>query len=42
VVQKSTREGFGLTVTEAIWKARPYIGGELGGIQLEVNEGEEG
>ena len=30
VIQQSTREGFGLTVTEAIWKARPFIGGDVG------------
>ena len=36
VIQKSTREGFGLTVTEAIWKARPFIGGDVGGIPLQV------
>jgi trehalose synthase len=33
VLQKSTREGFGLTVTEAMWKARPVIGGNTGGIR---------
>ena len=37
VIQKSTREGFGLTVTEAIWKARPFIGGDVGGIPLQVD-----
>jgi trehalose synthase len=36
VLQKSTREGFGLTVTEAMWKARPVIGGDTGGIRLQV------
>ena len=36
VIQKSTREGFGLTVSEAIWKARPFIGGDVGGIPLQV------
>ena len=35
-VQKSTREGFGLTVTEAMWKGRPVIGGDTGGIRLQV------
>jgi trehalose synthase len=38
VVQKSTREGFGLTVSEAIWKARPFIGGAVGGIPLQVED----
>jgi trehalose synthase len=42
VVQKSTREGFGLTVTEAIWKARPFIGGDVGGIPLQVEDGVTG
>jgi trehalose synthase len=42
VIQKSTREGFGLTVSEALWKARPFIGGDVGGIPLQVNDGESG
>jgi trehalose synthase len=42
VIQKSTREGFGLTVTEAIWKARPFIGGDVGGIPLQISDGESG
>jgi trehalose synthase len=42
VVQKSTREGFGLTVSEAIWKARPFIGGNVGGIPLQVEDGVTG
>lgn len=36
VLQKSTREGFGLTVTEGLWKGRPVIGGDTGGIRLQV------
>lgn len=36
VLQKSIREGFGLTVTEALWKGRPVIGGNTGGIRLQV------
>lgn len=36
VMQKSTREGFGLTVTEAMWKGKPVIGGNTGGIRLQV------
>ncbi len=36
VIQKSTREGFGLTVAEALWKFRPVIGGNTGGIRLQV------
>lgn len=42
VLQKSTREGFGLTVTEALWKARPTIGGDVGGIPLQITDGETG
>jgi trehalose synthase len=41
-IQKSTREGFGLTVSEALWKARPFIGGDVGGIPLQVQDGETG
>jgi trehalose synthase len=36
VIQKSLREGFGLTVTEAMWKGKAVIGGEAGGIILQV------
>jgi trehalose synthase len=42
VIQKSTREGFGLTVSEALWKGRPFIGGNVGGIPLQVHDGESG
>jgi trehalose synthase len=42
VIQKSTREGFGLTVSEAIWKARPFIGGSVGGIPLQIEDGVTG
>jgi trehalose synthase len=42
VIQKSTREGFGLTVSEAIWKARPFIGGDVGGIPLQIEDGATG
>ncbi|HYH61121.1 MAG TPA: glycosyltransferase [Solirubrobacterales bacterium] len=41
-MQKSTREGFGLTVTEALWKGRPTIGGDVGGIPLQIVNGESG
>ncbi len=41
-IQKSTREGFGLTVTEAIWKGRPFIGGAVGGIPSQISDGETG
>jgi trehalose synthase len=36
VIQKSTKEGFGLTVTEGMWKGKPVIGGAVGGIKLQV------
>ncbi|MDY7032560.1 MAG: glycosyltransferase [Thermodesulfobacteriota bacterium] len=36
VLQKSLREGFGLTVTEAMWKKKPVIGGDTGGIRIQV------
>src|SRR6266513_1213753 len=42
LVQKSTREGFGLTVSEALWKARPMVAGNVGGIPLQVHDGETG
>jgi trehalose synthase len=36
ILQKSIREGFGLTVTEGMWKGKPVIGGDTGGIRLQV------
>jgi trehalose synthase len=42
VVQKSLVEGFGLTVTEAMWKARPMIASAVGGIQDQIVDGREG
>ena len=42
VIQKSLREGFGLTVTEAMWKVRPVVAGNVGGIPLQVQDGETG
>jgi trehalose synthase len=41
-VQKSIREGFGLTVTEALWKGRPVVAGEVGGIPLQITDGVTG
>jgi trehalose synthase len=38
ILQKSTREGFGLTVTEAMWKGKPVIGGAVGGIVLQLTD----
>ncbi|MEA3508538.1 MAG: glycosyltransferase [Synergistota bacterium] len=42
VLQKSIREGFGLTVTEAMWKGTPVIGGNVGGIRHQITDGENG
>ena len=42
VLQKSIREGFGLTVTEAMWKGTPVIGGNVGGIKVQIEDGENG
>ena len=42
VLQKSTREGFGLTVTEAMWKGAAVIGGNVGGIRHQISDGENG
>ncbi|MFL6240986.1 MAG: glycosyltransferase [Actinomycetes bacterium] len=42
VVQKSLAEGFGLTVAEAMWKARPVVASAVGGIQDQVVDGEHG
>lgn len=42
ILQKSTREGFGLTVTEGLWKGRPTIGGDVGGIPLQIEDGVSG
>jgi trehalose synthase len=42
VIQKSIREGFGLTVSEALWKARPTVGGRVGGIVAQIEDGTTG
>ena len=42
VVQKSTREGFGLVVAEGMWKGKPVVGGDVGGITLQIEEGVSG
>ena len=39
VIQKSVREGFGLVVSEALWKGRPVVAGNVGGIPLQVTDG---
>ncbi len=42
VIQKSIREGFGLTVSEALWKSRPTVAGKVGGIVDQITHGETG
>lgn len=42
VLQKSIREGFGLTVSEALWKEVPVVGGNVGGITLQIIDGKTG
>ncbi len=42
ILQKSIREGFGLTVTEALWKGTPVVAGNVGGIPLQVIDGKNG
>lgn len=42
VIQKSLREGFGLVVAEALWKRVPVVGGAVGGIPLQIRDGETG
>ena len=41
-MQKSLREGFGLTVTEAMWKGRPVVASAVGGIQDQIRDGVDG
>jgi trehalose synthase len=42
ILQKSLREGFGLTVTEGLWKARPVVASKVGGIPLQIDDGISG
>jgi trehalose synthase len=42
ILQKSLREGFGLTVAEAMWKGTPVIGGNVGGIRYQIDDGVNG
>jgi trehalose synthase len=42
IAQKSTREGFGLVVAEGMWKGKPVIGGDVGGITLQIEHGRTG
>jgi trehalose synthase len=42
VIQKSIREGFGLTIAEALWKGRPTVAGRVGGIVTQIDDGRTG
>jgi trehalose synthase len=42
IVQKSLKEGFGLTVTEGMWKGRPVVASGVGGIQDQIEDGKSG
>ncbi len=42
IIQKSVREGFGLTVTEALWKRKPVVASNIGGIPLQIEDGKNG
>ncbi|MCK4860131.1 MAG: glycosyltransferase [Candidatus Omnitrophica bacterium] len=42
IIQKSIREGFGLTVTEALWKEKPVVAANVGGIPLQIDNGKNG
>ncbi|MCK4269650.1 MAG: glycosyltransferase [Methanogenium sp.] len=42
IIQKSLREGFGLTITEALWKGRPVVACDVGGISSQITDGQSG
>jgi trehalose synthase len=42
LIQKSIKEGFGLTVTEGLWKTKPVVAGRVGGIVAQITDGETG
>jgi len=42
ILQKSIKEGFGLTVAEAMWKGKPIVGGNVGGIKIQIKNGKNG
>ena len=42
IIQKSTKEGFGLVVAEALWKGKPVVAGNVGGIPSQIKDGKTG
>jgi len=42
IIQKSIKEGFGLTITEALWKEKPVVASNVGGIPVQITDGENG
>jgi trehalose synthase len=42
IIQKSAKEGFGLSVTEALWKGKPVVASDIGGISHQITDGETG
>lgn len=42
IIQKSTKEGFGLVVAEALWKGKPVVAGNVGGIPQQIVDGDNG
>jgi trehalose synthase len=42
IMQPSTREGFGLVITEALWKGKPVIGADVGAIPMQIRDGDTG
>src|SRR5437588_6316046 len=42
ILQRSTREGFGLTVTEAMWKYQPVVGTSVTGLRAQIIDGQNG
>lgn len=42
IIQKSIKEGFALTVTEALWKGKPVVAGNVGGIPAQIDDGKTG
>ena len=42
IMQPSTKEGFGLVITEALWKGKPVIAADVGGIPIQIRDGDTG